>query len=94
MKELVRRHRGNGIQVLTQPVSVHVNRRTVGVLHAPARGPVRKVIEECVLVERPVLHPVDFGMGNLLQHAVQLRHVIVSRIPVYHNVVGRSILLK
>src|ERR1700757_1150854 len=62
--------------------------------HATARGAMRKVVEKGVLVVWPVLHPVHFGMGDLLQDGIEFGHVIVSRIAVYHNVVSRSILLK
>ncbi len=52
------------------------------------------MIEERVLVIRPILHPVDRGVGNSRQCLVQLVHVVIGRISIYHNVVGGSILLK
>ena len=94
VKELMRADVCNRQQIIAQALGADLDGGTVSVLHPATTVTARKMIEEGVLVIGAILHPIDCRMSDLAKHLLQLRHVVVCRIAIYHNVVSRAIFLK
>src|ERR1043166_4236655 len=90
MKELVCCDAGDRLRVLLYALRGGVDGGRESVLHAAARGTATEVVQEQVVVERTVAHPLNFGRRQLAGLGSDGFQVVVGGVSVYQNFVVRS----
>ena len=93
MKELVSAYRLKVSQVL-QFIRRKIDRGRVRVLHTTACRRVRKVIDEDVRIERPIIHPGSFCCRDLLQRLDQLVRIVIARVAIEDDTILSASLLE
>src|SRR5690349_9016852 len=91
MKKLMRARRFQALQIL-EVISRVIDSRRVGVLHATTCRSMRKVINEGIGIEWPIVHPPNLSRGDLLQRIHNGLQAVISGIGIDDDAILRSVL--